>query len=102
MAVVKQYFYQSHFILYFLVILCLMPAQILGYQKEQVKVSSKTTLHSKKVIHNKRNVPNGNIVFDKNSYYALLYVGGIMAVVICLMFFPNIYRRPCQYLKVNK
>jgi len=103
MAVINQLFRQSHFILYFLFILCLMPIQIL-VQSERVKVSSKSSykrpkLRNKKVIRKKRNVPVGNVNFDKNSYYALLYVGGIVIVMICLMFFPNVYRKPIHYIK---
>jgi len=100
---VKQMFHKSHFILYFLIILCLMSNQLL-VQTQQVKESyksqnKKSSLHSKKVVQNKRSLPERNVILDANSYYALLYVGGIMFVFICLMFFPSTYRKPYQYIK---
>ncbi|KAG4108338.1 hypothetical protein H8356DRAFT_918116 [Neocallimastix lanati (nom. inval.)] len=103
MAVINQLFRQSHFILYFLIILCLLPIQIL-VQSEQVKISSKSSNrrskpHNKKVIRSKRNMPVRNVNFDRNSYYALLYVGGIVILMVCLMLFPNIYRKPIHYFK---
>jgi hypothetical protein len=103
MALINQLFRQSHFILYFLIILCLLPIQIL-VQSEQVKISSKSSNrrskpHNKKVIRSKRNMPVRNVNFDRNSYYALLYVGGIVILMVCLMLFPNIYRKPIHYFK---
>jgi len=104
MVMIHHLFHQRNFILYFLVLLCLMPVQMFVHS-EPVEISSFNTkvssLLSQKIIRNKRIIPVGNVVFDKNSYYILLYVGGIMVMYTCLMIFPTYYRKSYQYLKVN-
>jgi len=119
MAVVSQLFHQNHFILYLLILLCLLSTQFL-VQSQRVTVTTYTngkpfktftySIHSK-TNHHKRNVPlplksnhprsftSRNVILDKNSYVALLYIGGFALGTICLIFFPSLTRKPYQYLK---
>ena len=121
MAVVSQLFHQNHFILYLLILLCLLSNQLLFVQSQKVTVTTyangkpyKTFTYSvhNKVNHHKRNVslpPKSNhprsftsrsVILDKNSCVALLYIGGFALCTICLIFFPSLTRKPYQYLKV--
>ncbi|ORX42099.1 hypothetical protein BCR36DRAFT_363010 [Piromyces finnis] len=107
MAVVRQLSHQSHFILYFILQLCLISSQWL-VQSQQVKITfplqndkkkSSSSVYPRRVILNKRKVPTRNVKLDRNSYLALLYVGGFSLCIICLILFPNLYRKPYHYVK---
>jgi len=108
MAMVNILLPQRTLILYFLIILCLMSYQLL-VQSQQVKISTvsqgkKNTVHSRKIVYKRgvpiRNVPTRNVILDRNSYVALLYLAGFSVCIICLIFFPKLTRKPYQYIKV--